>query len=329
MNGVSVCYQIKALYQQLAVKQTQEEVRLTAASSERERIAHDLHDVLGQSLTGISLKAELAIKVFDKSPAIAQQQLSEILQISRDTLQAVRAAVSGYWQSNIDTEVISARVGFGTKGIKFSCDIVDIPLDPIIEQTFAWVIREASTNIMRHSKASACHLRITLEKKTLVLVITDNGGDLQTTDNAVNNTANDTANNTESTIGTGLLSMRQRCHAIQASFSLNQQKGYTITVTKETFMIRVLIVEDQGIVLDALTALLNLEDDLTVVATAMNGKEALIHCQNIAIDDVSQETDVLKAMACPIKATSITAIINTLETALNIVISKYNTRSII
>jgi len=225
VNGVSVCYQIKALYQQLAVKQTHEEVRLTATSNERERIAHDLHDVLGQSLTGISLKAELAIKVFDKSPATSQQQLSEILQISRDTLQAVRAAVSGYWQSNIDTEVISARVGFGTKGIKFSCDIVDIPLDPMIEQTFAWVIREASTNIMRHSKANYCHLGITLDKKTLMLVITDNGGGLQPSDSVINSN--------ESTIGTGLLSMRQRCHAIQASFSLSQQKGYTITVIKE------------------------------------------------------------------------------------------------
>jgi len=225
INGVSVCFQIKALYQQIAIKQTQEEVRLTATSSERERIAHDLHDVLGQSLTGISLKAELALKVFDKSPNTAQQQLSEILQISRSTLQEVRAAVSGYWQSNVNTEVISARVGFGSKGIKFSCDIAVIPLEPAIEQALAWVIREASTNIMRHSKASVCHLSLKREKNTLTLVITDNGSIIDST--------NANSNNTESTIGTGLLSMRQRCHAIEASFSLSQQKGYTITVTKE------------------------------------------------------------------------------------------------
>jgi len=222
VNGISVCYQIKALYQQIAIKRTQEEVHLTATSSERERIAHDLHDVLGQSLTGISLKAELAIKTLEKSPSITQQQLIEILEISRKTLKEVRAAVSGYRQSTIATEIVNARVGFATLGIRFSCDIASIDLVPSIEQALAWVIREASTNVMRHSKAKHCHISFKVEQNQLILIIYDNS--------QINNT---TDKSTEHHIGTGIISMRQRCHAIQAKFSLSQDKGYLITVSKD------------------------------------------------------------------------------------------------
>ncbi len=222
VNGISVCYQMKALYQQIAIKKTQEEVRLTAKSSERERIAHDLHDVLGQSLTGISLKAELALKTLDKSPLIAQQQLNEILEISRNTLQEVRTAVSGYRQSTIETEIINARVGFATLGIRFSSDICSFDLEPEIEQALAWVIREGATNVMRHSKADHCHISLKVQQNQLSLMIHDNGLE--------NGTINETA---EHYVGTGIISMRQRCNAIQAKFYLSQNEGFLITVNKE------------------------------------------------------------------------------------------------
>lgn len=222
INGISVCYQMQALYQQIALKKTQEEVRLTATSNERERIAHDLHDVLGQSLTGISLKAELAIKTLEKSPAITQQQLIEIVDISRKTLQEVRSAVSGYRQSSIETEIINARVGFATLGIRFSCDIATIDLEAEIEQALAWVIREGTTNVMRHSKAKHCQVSLKVKDKQLTLMIGDNG--------LGNSATNEVA---EQYIGTGIISMRQRCHAIQANFSISQNKEYLITVNKE------------------------------------------------------------------------------------------------
>jgi two-component system sensor histidine kinase DesK len=222
VNGISLCYQMKALYQQIAIKKTQEEVRLTATSSERERIAHDLHDLLGQSLTGISLKAELAIKTIEKSPAVAQQQLNEILAISRKTLKEVRAAVSGYRQSTIANEIINARVGFGALGINFTCEIEPVVLESDIEQALAWIVREGTTNIMRHSKANHCEITLKVQKKQLTLMIRDNGGQ----NSSVNN-------QNETHIGTGIISMRQRCHAIQAEFSLFQDDQYLITVRKE------------------------------------------------------------------------------------------------
>jgi len=222
VNGISVCYQIKALYQQIAIKKNQDEVRLTATSNERERIAHDLHDVLGQSLTGISLKAELALKTLEKSPALAKQQLSEILEISRSTLKEVRTAVSGYRQSTIEAEIINARVGFGTLSINFTAQIAPIKLEPDIEQAFAWVIREATTNVMRHSKAKQCHISLNVQQKLLTLTINDNGREKKATNNG-----------TEHAIGTGIISMRQRCHAIEATFALSHAQGYVITVNKE------------------------------------------------------------------------------------------------
>jgi len=222
VNGISVCFQIKALYQQIAIKKTQKEVHITATSNERERIAHDLHDVLGQSLTGISLKAELAIKTLEKSPLIAQQQLSEIVEISRNTLKEVRAAVSGYRQSTIETEIINARVAFGALDMQFSCEITPIDLDRDIEQSLAWIIREGTTNVMRHSKAKHCHISLKTQQEQLTLMIHDDG------------TVNDTMDNiAEHYLGTGISSMRQRCHAIQANFSISQDKGYLITVNKE------------------------------------------------------------------------------------------------
>lgn len=222
VNGISVCYQIKALYQQLAVKQSQEEVRLTATSTERERIAHDLHDVLGQSLTGISLKAELAIRTFDQTPEVARQQLTEIIAISRNTLKEVRAAVADYRQTSIENEIISARVGFGAVGIKFECDLVAIAITPEIEQALAWIIREATTNVMRHSKASLCQISLKKSVNMLTLIITDNGSGEE-----------DNNKQPEVTMGTGMMSIRQRCQAINASFSLSQAKGYTLTIAKE------------------------------------------------------------------------------------------------
>jgi len=222
VNGISVCFQIKALYQQIAIKKTQEEVHITATSNERERIAHDLHDLLGQSLTGISLKAELAIKTLEKSPLITQQQLTEIIEISRNTLKEVRSAVSGYRQSSIETEIINARVGFGALDMQFTCEITPLDLDSDIEQTLAWIIREGTTNVMRHSKASHCHISLKVQQKQLTLMIHDDG----TVNNSIENPA-------EHYLGTGIISMRQRCNAIHANFSISQDKGYLITVSKE------------------------------------------------------------------------------------------------
>jgi two-component system sensor histidine kinase DesK len=222
VNGVSVCYQIQALYKQLAIKQNQEEVRILATSTERERIAHDLHDLLGQSLTGISLKAELALKTFEHNPSVTQQQLTEIIDISRNTLKEVREAVSDYRQTTIANEITSARIAFGAMNIKFESDIEPISLEPSIEQALAWVIREATTNAMRHSKANLCQVTLKINNNVLSLIINDNGiGSGKNDDELGDN------------FGTGIVSIRQRCNTINAQFHLSQTNGYLIKVTKE------------------------------------------------------------------------------------------------
>jgi two-component system sensor histidine kinase DesK len=220
VNGVSVCYQIESLYKQVAIKQSQEEVRLVATSTERERIAYDLHDVLGQSLTGITLKAELALKTMEKDSRISKQQLEEIIDISRSTLKEVRETVSGYRQSTIENELVSARIGFGTLGISFDCTVDDFQIEQGTEQALAWIIREATTNIMRHANASICQLKLTESAKELRLFIKDNG--IAGVDTKI-----------QQEIGTGLSSIKQRCHAINGKFSLITTPSYILTVTKE------------------------------------------------------------------------------------------------
>jgi len=220
VNGVSVCYQMESLYKQIAVKQNQDEVRLMATSTERERIAYDLHDVLGQSLTGITLKAELALKMIDKDSAITKQQLKEIIDISRSTLKEVRETVSGYRQSTIENELVSARIGFGTLGIHFDCTVDELQIEQGTEQALAWIIRESTTNIMRHAKASKCQLQLTKDDKELRLFIKDNG--IVNSDKQL-----------QQQIGTGLLSIKQRCQTINAKFSLITTPSYILTITKE------------------------------------------------------------------------------------------------
>lgn len=222
VNGLSIYYQIKSLYRQIATRHSNEEVKVLAASSERERIALDLHDALGHRLTGITLKAELALKLFDKNSVEAKKQLSEIIDLSRGTLKDVRETVAGYRQTNIYNELANARMGFGLRNIQFVQLINTDQLDGLTENThqeFSWIIREAATNIMRHSSATKCQISLQKNAKKTELIISDNG---QKTDKS-----------SRIIEGNGIISIRQRCDKVNAKCKLSTHNGFIITVTQE------------------------------------------------------------------------------------------------
>jgi two-component system, NarL family, sensor histidine kinase DesK len=155
-----------------------------AANEERLRLARDMHDLTGQSLSMITLKSELAAKRLAKLPDSAERnavltELGDIGRVSRQTLHDIREAVSGYRRPTLAIEIITARNALEAAGIGLDDD-AELTLrsgtfDPDTEAVLAWCLREAVTNVVRHSGARHCRIRLTERPGELSLEVTDDG----------------------------------------------------------------------------------------------------------------------------------------------------------
>jgi two-component system, NarL family, sensor histidine kinase DesK len=136
------------------------EVARLAAENERSRIARDLHDLLGHSLTTITVKAELAKHLSERDPTKAAAEIAEVEALSRRTLSEVRAAVSGYREVTLSGELATGRQVLRAAGF-----VADLPkavddVDPNYEELFGWVVREGITNVVRHSRGTTCTITV-------------------------------------------------------------------------------------------------------------------------------------------------------------------------
>ncbi|MFJ3232853.1 sensor histidine kinase [Streptomyces sp. NPDC086787] len=152
-----------------------------AANEERLRLARDLHDLLGHSLSLITLKSELAGRMLPGHPDKAAQQVADIEQVSRQALVDVREAVSGYRRPRLPAELAGAQVALTAAGV-----VAEVPADPDLtdvpeesEAALAWALREAITNVVRHSGAQKCTIEVlrrqTLDGPVLELSVEDDG----------------------------------------------------------------------------------------------------------------------------------------------------------
>jgi two-component system sensor histidine kinase DesK len=137
------------------------ELAALAVAQERARVARDLHDVLGHSLTSLAVKASLARRLLDKG--LVRQAVSEVADIERQARKAlvdVRATVSGYREASLAAEVAGARVALEAGEIEatVSGDLDAVP--PHLREPFAYVVREAVTNVIRHSASKSCVIQI-------------------------------------------------------------------------------------------------------------------------------------------------------------------------
>ena len=141
----------------LAVRE--ENTRL-ALSEERNRFARDLHDILGHSLTVITVKAELANRLIDVDPARAKAELEDLERLSRDALSDVRRAVEGYRELTLPGEIARARTALAAAEIdaELPNSTDDVPTER--RELFAWAVREGVTNVIRHSDARHCCIRL-------------------------------------------------------------------------------------------------------------------------------------------------------------------------
>ena len=140
-----------------------EELARLAVAEERVRFARDLHDILGHSLTAITVKAGLAGRLVTRDPERAATEIAEIERLSRAALGDVRATVAGYRQVSLAGELASARPVLDAAGIRADLPsaIDDVPGE--MHELFGWVVREGITNVVRHSTARTCAIRVWAE----------------------------------------------------------------------------------------------------------------------------------------------------------------------
>ena len=131
-----------------------------AVQEERNRFARDLHDILGHSLTVITVKAELAGRLISVNPEKAATEVADVEQLARAALADVRAAVAGYRELSLAGELVAARAALVAAGIKPDLPTVVDEVPEENRELFAWVVREGVTNVVRHSAARRCTIRL-------------------------------------------------------------------------------------------------------------------------------------------------------------------------
>ncbi|MDT3501867.1 sensor histidine kinase [Stenotrophomonas maltophilia] len=205
---VGLVVNVEAINQQkdAALQLSQEEVRRLATTAERERIGRDLHDLLGHTLSLITLKLELARKLHDRHDARARQEIGEAEAIAREALAQVRSAVTGIRASDLAGELASAR-------LLLECQQVHLqyapppPMPVEVERGLALILREAATNIARHAQATQARVDFMKEGKVLVMQIRDDGrGGMQAE-------------------GNGLSGMRERAAALGGYLTVQSPRG--------------------------------------------------------------------------------------------------------
>jgi two-component system sensor histidine kinase DesK len=205
-----------------------EEVAQLAASEERLRLARDMHDLTGQSLSMITLKSELAARLLGRLPASADRdrahdEVEQVAAVSRQTLRDIREAISGYRRPTLAVEVITARTALASAGIA-ARDDADLTLlsgtfAPDAETALAWCLREAVTNVVRHSGAKNCYIGLTRQAGAMSLTVRDDGrGHVPP---AGTDQEQDTAHGEAGlSAGTGLHGMSERLSAVGGALEL-------------------------------------------------------------------------------------------------------------
>jgi two-component system, NarL family, sensor histidine kinase DesK len=157
------------------LQRAREELARQAITEERLRMARDLHDLLGHTLSLITLKSELAGRLLEKNPHAATEQVHEVERVARQALREVREAVAGYRQRTLRGELDGARQILEAAGIECTIEYEAQSLSPGIEMVLAWVVREGVTNVIRHSRAQHCLIRITASDRYVRAEISNDG----------------------------------------------------------------------------------------------------------------------------------------------------------
>ena len=186
---------------------------------ERQRIARDLHDTLGQKLSLIGLKSDLARRLITKDPEQARNELKDVQQTARTALSEVRKMVSSMRGIRLKDEIVRVKQILKAAEINFEGNqdfsLKNVPL--LTENILSMCLKEAVNNVVKHSGASSCSISIEQSWKEIVMTIHDNGVFKSDGDSDVK--------------GSGLLGMKERLEFINGSLELLTKEGTTLVIT--------------------------------------------------------------------------------------------------
>lgn len=157
------------------LREARTELARTAVGEERRRFARDLHDVLGHSLQAVALRAELAERFLEDDPGRVHAELAEIQRMARDSVRDMRDVVRGYRTTSLGAELDGMSAVLRAAGIQ--CDTPPVPtgLPAHAHEPLGWVVREAVTNVLRHSSASWCRAAVRTAGGRVTLDISNDG----------------------------------------------------------------------------------------------------------------------------------------------------------
>ncbi len=203
--------QERASYQ---LRQANDEIEHLAQVAERERIARDLHDLLGHTLTVIAIKSELANRVIGTDPERAALEMRDVEQTARKALAEVREAVTGYRSEGIAAEVQRARRALVAAGVQLTVSMEPVQLEPAQANVLCLALREGVTNLVRHANAAAATLTLETDGDALRMRLQDDGVGFAQCE------------------GNGLRGMRERVRQLGGSVSIKagEPRGTAVTI---------------------------------------------------------------------------------------------------
>lgn len=214
-GGLSNMWMARQKWLNNKLAMAQEEIVQLASVAERERIARDLHDVLGHTLSVIVLKAELAGRLMERDPKRAATEIADVESTARMALAEVREAIGGYRAKGLAAEITRARQTLEAAGVSLAYEesIERRAFDAAEETVLSLAIREAVTNIVRHAEATACSI-------TLV----------NTPDGFYSLTVEDNGSKVVRREGNGLRGMRERVEGMKGRFRVISAEGTRVIV---------------------------------------------------------------------------------------------------
>src|SRR4051794_33015164 len=190
------------------------QVEHLATVAERERIARDLHDLLGQTLTGIVVRSQLAQRLVAADPEAGRAEMAAVEQAAREALTEVRATVAGWRQVDIGAELAAARDALCAAGVELVVERdPDLVLTPSAETALGLALREGVTNVVRHAQARRCTIALRSTGDQVALEIVDDGAGGGGRD------------------GTGLTGMRERIAALGGEVRRATHPGTALSIT--------------------------------------------------------------------------------------------------
>lgn len=210
---------LKQQAQRRQMYQANQRLEKVIVGEERNRIARELHDSLGQSLSVMTIKLDLASQLIDHDTKVAKEEVQQVHQLSRETLAAVREIVTDMRRKTIEEELIemnralsAAKIILTTEGESI---LQAVPKE--LQNELSYCLREAITNVIRHSQATYCNVKFHLEKQSCQFTIEDNGIGLK-----------------NKNFGNGLKGMRERVEQLGGHLLVTDQQGTAITISVPT-----------------------------------------------------------------------------------------------